>query len=156
MKRLGFLTLLIAFLAPLALQANVLERSISIVGHGLGDSGVVAAAKGGTQLAQEVISSYKGSHYATTVLDQDVILTRVYGGTSSELGSFWSRTTYSSAGRAQQYLALPPGNTAENVVRIRVPAGTTIFEGKAASAFGKLGGGNQVYIPQVNPSWIVP
>ena len=46
MKRLGLLPLLIAFLAPLALQATVLDRSIPIVGSELGQSGVVAAEKG--------------------------------------------------------------------------------------------------------------
>lgn len=56
---------------------------------------------------------------------------------------------------ALQYLALPPGNTAELQVTMRVPAGTTIFEGRAAPDFGELGGGNQVYIPRVDPAWIV-
>jgi hypothetical protein len=84
------------------------------------------------------------------------VLQRVYGGSSGQLGPYWSRTTYSSPGRAKQYLALPHGNTAEGVVTIRVPAGTTIHEGKAAAAFGRRGGGNQVYIPRVDPRWIEP
>jgi hypothetical protein len=111
---------------------------------------------GQAPLSKEVAATFKGGQYTTTVLENDITLSRLYGGTSSELGSYWSRTTYSSAGRAKQYLSLPPGNTAQNVVTIRVPAGTTIYEGKAAEAFGKLGGGNQVYIPQVNPKWIQP
>ena len=53
--------------------------------------------------------------------------------------------------------ALDPqwGNTAQNVARIRVPAGTTIYEGAAAAQRGLVGGGNQVFIPKVDPSWIV-
>lgn len=48
------------------------------------------------------------------------------------------------------------GNTAENVVKINVPAGTTIFEGFAESQGGfLLGGGSQVVIPNVDPSWVV-
>lgn len=40
---------------------------------------------------------------------------------------------------------------------IRVPAGTTVYEGKAAAveAIGARGGGSQVYIPRVDPHWIV-
>ena len=45
MKRLGLLALLVTFFAPLALQANVLERSIPITGSKLLESGVVAASK---------------------------------------------------------------------------------------------------------------
>lgn len=47
MKRLSFFTLLIAFLTPMALQATVSEHPISIAEYELGDSGVVAASKGG-------------------------------------------------------------------------------------------------------------
>ena len=48
------------------------------------------------------------------------------------------------------------GNTAEQVVSIQVPRGTTIFEGIAASQEGLLGGGNQVFIESVSSMWQVP
>lgn len=105
-------------------------------------------------LGDEVAATFKGGQYTSRTLDEEIVLRRVYGGTSPELGPYWSRTSYSSTGRAKQYLALPPGNTAERVVTIRVPAGTTIYEGKAAAHYGRLGGGNQVYIPRVDPAWI--
>ena len=42
-------------------------------------------------------------------------------------------------------------------MKINVPAGTTIFEGVAASqGAGLLGGGNQIVIQNVNPDWVVP
>ena len=53
------------------------------------------------------------------------------------------------------------GNTAQYVTRVVVPKGTVIYEGTAAPQIindgtGYLtGGGNQVYIPEVNPSWFV-
>lgn len=59
----------------------------------------------------------------------------------------------------------PPecGNTAEYVVSIRAPKETNIFEGYAAPQTGDLkpfetiiGDANQVYIPCVNPDWIIP
>jgi filamentous hemagglutinin len=45
------------------------------------------------------------------------------------------------------------GNTATKVVKIKVPKGTEIFEGVAASQGGLVGGGNQVWIKNVNPKW---
>jgi len=47
------------------------------------------------------------------------------------------------------------GNTAANVATIRVPAGTTIYEGAAAAQGGLVGGGSQVFIPNVDPTWLV-
>jgi hypothetical protein len=41
------------------------------------------------------------------------------------------------------------------VAAIRVPAGTTIYEGFAAPQGGLVGGGSQVFIKNVDPSWIV-
>lgn len=51
MKRLVFLTILIALLAPLALQAVSLERSISVTDNDIGLIGAEVAWKGaGTAL----------------------------------------------------------------------------------------------------------
>jgi hypothetical protein len=52
-------------------------------------------------------------------------------------------------------LALPPGNTMKYVVEIKVPAGTTIYEGAAGPSSVLLGGGNQIFISKVDPQWIV-
>jgi hypothetical protein len=117
---------------------------------------VDAAADAG--ITEGVAQTFKDGIYSTTTLQEDLVLTRYSGGRSQPIGQFWTRTTYSSPGRAQQYLALPPENTAVNTTTIRVPAGTTVYEGKAAAqeAWGENGGGNQVFIPYVDPAWIVP
>jgi hypothetical protein len=51
------------------------------------------------------------------------------------------------------------GNTATQMSVIRVPAGTMIYEGivapQSTSTLFLLGGGNQVYIPKVNPKWLI-
>jgi len=47
------------------------------------------------------------------------------------------------------------GNAATTVIRAQIPAGTTIYEGVAAAQRGLVGGGSQIYIPSVDPSWIV-
>ena len=47
------------------------------------------------------------------------------------------------------------GNTATNVTKIEVPAGVKIYEGAAAPQGGLVGGGNQLYIPKVDASWVI-
>jgi filamentous hemagglutinin len=47
------------------------------------------------------------------------------------------------------------GNNALNATRIDVPAGTHIFEGIAAPQGGLVGGGNQIFIQNVNPAWLI-
>jgi filamentous hemagglutinin len=81
----------------------------------------------------------------------------VYGGSAGQTGIYWSRTAPAGPVQSTIDLALSPqwGNTALNVARIRVPAGTTIYEGAAAAQGGLVGGGNQVVIFNVNPAWIV-
>jgi len=75
------------------------------------------------------------------------------------MGGYWTQTP--PAGPVQSIIdsALLPqwGNTATNVVKIEIPAGTTYFTGTAASQGGLVGGGSQVVFPtgfKVNPSWI--
>ena len=65
--------------------------------------------------------------------------------------------------QSQIDLALNPdwGNSAQYVTKVVVPQGTVIYEGTAASqtinggAGMLLGGGNQVYIPNVEESWFI-
>ncbi|NRG46585.1 hypothetical protein HRF87_17680 [Bacillus sp. CRN 9] len=46
-------------------------------------------------------------------------------------------------------------NNATKVVQIKVPKGVEMFEGLAAPQRGLVGGGNQVWIREVNPSWLI-
>ncbi len=63
--------------------------------------------------------------------------------------------------QSQLDLALDPmwNNSCEYVTKVIVPKGTVIYEGTAASqsingGVGQLlGGGNQIYIPEVYGSW---
>ena len=71
------------------------------------------------------------------------------------MAPWWSRTAPSGPLQSQIELALPSENTAQNVIVIRVPKGTVIYGGAAEGNFGRLGGGNQIYIPKVNPAWVV-
>lgn len=90
---------------------------------------------------------------------------RVSGGSAKEVGSYMSMTPQGGGLQSQFDLALNPvwGNTTENITKVVVPKGTTIYEGIAApqniydslgNVIGTLpGGGSQVYIPKVEGGW---
>ncbi|MHB1530021.1 MAG: filamentous hemagglutinin [Acidiferrobacteraceae bacterium] len=109
-------------------------------------------------LPESISSTFRGGSYAQVTLGSDTTLYRVYGGSAPEIGLFWSRTAPAGPLQSEIDLALNPswGNTAQNVATIRVPAGTTIYDGFAAPQGSLLGGGSQVYIPKVNTGWVVP
>ena len=108
-------------------------------------------------LPDGVANTFRGGSYTGTTVSEPTMLYRVHGGTAGEVGQFWTRTPPAGPLQSQIDLALNPawGNTATQVTTIRVPAGTTIFEGFAAGQGGLVGGGSQVVIPSVNPAWIV-
>lgn len=114
-------------------------------------------------LDDAIAATFRSGSYSEVVLDEATTLYRVYGGEVGQLGSYWSRTAPTGPMQAQVDLALYPqwGNLATDVASIRVPAGTTIFEGAAAAQSlpgggTLLGGGSQVYIPRVYPDWLLP
>ena len=134
------------------------EVTSSVSGFGVAAKG---AARAEGALSAGVAGTFKGDQYTTRTLDEDLVLYRRWGGESGELGPYWSRTNYARAGNARRYSALPPGNTAEHITTIRVPAGTRIHEGRAAAQadWGVPGGGSQVVFDEgfrVPGSWVQP
>jgi len=110
--------------------------------------------------AREVINSFRGGSYSEIVTTQTTALYRVFPSGGNALGSYWTRIPPSGPLQSQLDSALLPewGNTAENVAEIQVPNGTTLYEGFAAAQQGSAslpGGGSQVFIPNVDPSWLV-
>lgn len=133
-----------------------------------GRGGVIAQGESGTRytpanpgpLSQDEAETFTGGSYTETVLTKDTTFYRVYGGVAEKVGRFLSRTPQNGGMQSQMDLALNPewGNTAEYVIEVVVPKGTTIYEGTAAQTiYGGagilLGGGSQVYIPEVDASW---
>ena len=150
---------------------------VPVVGDAVGKGGKAAGfiAKNGDKIAVGVTSSYnaikkgplpealaktfRSGSYSEVILESDTVLYRVYGGNSGKFGQFWTRTKPFGPLQSQIDLALKPewGNTAENIVSIKVPKGTTIFEGVAESqGYGLVGGGNQIIIPKVDQNWELP
>jgi hypothetical protein len=132
-----------------AVRELLAARAGAAVRYGPINAGLLPAA---------IANTFRGGSYTATTLSEGTTLYRAYGGTAGQLGSFWTRTPPSGALQSTIDLALKPqwGNTAVQVAKIRVPAGTTIFEGAAAGQGGLVGGGSQVFIPTVNPAWIIP
>jgi len=111
-----------------------------------------------------VASTFRSGTYSQIVTDQPVTLYRVYGGKSGPKGTYW--TTVKPKGPAQtkfdSALLSEWGNNANKVIKIEIPAGTRIFQGKAAAQTGVkkqfenvIGGGDQIYIPKkdLNSKW---
>jgi hypothetical protein len=108
-------------------------------------------------LEAEVGETFRSASYTARTLAQPVELYRVYSDPDRMLGPYWSRTPPSGPLQATIDSALLPeyGNEATRVIHIRVPPGETIFEGYAARQRLQLGGGSQVYLLRVDPSWEV-
>jgi hypothetical protein len=115
-------------------------------------------------LKEDVANTFSGATYTETTLTEDTIFYRVYGGEAEKIGRFLSATPQRGGLQSQIDLALNPewGNTAEFVTQVVVPKGTVIYQGTAApqiifGGVGKLlGGGSQIYIPEVDSSWFIP
>jgi RHS repeat-associated protein len=114
-------------------------------------------ATGAGPLGEKIAATFRGGSYTQNVTSETTTLYRAYGGTAGEVGGYWTRTAPTGPLQARIDSALAPqwGNTAQSVSTIRVPPGTTIFEGFAAPQGNLIGGGSQVFIPNVNPSWLV-
>jgi len=117
------------------------------------------------EISREVAESFSGATFTKKVLTEDTVMYRVSGGNAGEIGSYMSMIPQGGGLQSQLDLALNPawGNTTENVTKVIVPKGTTIYKGIAApqniydslgNVIGTLpGGGNQVYIPKVEVGW---
>lgn len=108
-------------------------------------------------LPDAVANTFRSGTYTEVVTQGETTLYRAYGGKAGEIGSYW--TTTKPQGPLQSVvdsdLDQSWGNTATNISTIKVPKGTTIYQGYAAPQGGLVGGGVQVYIPEVNPSWLL-
>ena len=109
-------------------------------------------------LPRAVANTFRGGSYTAITVPEATTLYRVYGGKAGQIRGYWTRTKPAGPVQSSIDSALNPqwGNTATNVATVRVPAGTTIYEGAAAAQGGLVGGGSRVFIPNVNPASLVP
>jgi len=117
-------------------------------------------------LEKDVAESFRGASYTERVLDEDLVVSRAYGGSANKVGRYWSATEQNGGLQSQLDSALNPawGNTTEHIATATIPKGTTIYEGYVApqniyDSLGNVigtvpGGGSQIYIPEVDIAWI--
>ncbi|NTV15099.1 MAG: hypothetical protein HGA96_14410 [Desulfobulbaceae bacterium] len=108
-------------------------------------------------LADDIANTFRSGSYTARNLSNPTTLYRVMGDSGNPTGSYWTSTKPLGPLQAVIDLALDQnwGNTATKVVQAEIPAGTRIYEGAAAAQRGLVGGTNQVYIPRVDPKWII-
>lgn len=98
------------------------------------------------------------------MLDEPLTVTRFHGGNAGKVGRYASADIFDSRVAVREDLALLQewGNRITKQTTVELPAGTTIWVGRAAPQTGKngvtlSGGGSQVYIEGVggklDPSW---
>jgi hypothetical protein len=108
-------------------------------------------------LEPEVGETFRSASYTARTLGRPVDLYRAYSDPARKFRPYWSRTPPSGPLQTTIDSALLSeyGNLATRVVHIRVPAGETVFEGFVARQQLRLGGGSQVYLLRLDPSWEV-
>ncbi len=149
--------------APITPLVGAAESVVPLADGGIPvANGVRYGALSGPGPLGDVASTFRSGSYTQEVLQSDTTLYRVYGGNAGPIGYYLTDVAPAGPLQSIEDSALNPawGNTAQNVSTFQVPAGTTIYRGFAApqplSGGGSLiGGGSQIYIPKINPSWLV-
>jgi hypothetical protein len=108
-------------------------------------------------LEAEVGETFRSASYTARTLGRPIDLHRAYSDPDRKLGPYWSRTPPSGPLQVKIDSAILDeyGNEATKVVHIQVPQGETVFEGYVAQQRMRLGGGNQVYLLRLDPTWEV-
>jgi len=103
------------------------------------------------RLGPDVAALFEGSEYSLVTVQEPITVYRVHGGNSQEIGRWWSRDLSPTSQEAVEELAIKPEwNSAEQWVEAQLPAGTTFYEGRAASQGDLEGGGDQIYLPDAS------
>ncbi len=97
-----------------------------------------------SDLPPNVVSTFAGGKVTPSVTADETIMYRVWGDQGGRTGSYLTRTAPANAAEAMEKLALSPswGNSRVFVSKVKVRAGTPIYEGTAAPQ-GILGGGGK-------------
>ncbi len=101
--------------------------------------------------------SFRSATYTAHFLQEPTILHRSYSDSAKALGSYWSRTKPSGPLQSTMDNALKSswGNRATHTLTIKAPPGTLVYEGVVAPQGGLLGGGNQIFLEDINPLWVI-
>jgi hypothetical protein len=108
------------------------------------------------QLESDVTATFRSSSYTARRIAQPKDLWRAYSVKTRKLGAYWTDIPPRGPLQTSMDSAIHPSfkNAASKVVHIRVPAGTTVYEGFAGPK-GYPGGGPQFLLKKRPPSWEV-
>ena len=107
-------------------------------------------------LDKDVSTKFVGYSYNEVIVHKDIILYRAYHSPANEpIGQWYKRSSNAKGTSAIIGNAIPisTGNHADQMAKIRVPKGHTLYEGKSSRQGGLVGGDNQVYLKDIDPSW---
>lgn len=109
--------------------------------------------------SETIANTFRSGTYVAYQNTRPIILYRAQSGpvkTADKLGVFWTRTKPSSSMQSMIDSSLDPrwGNRATHWIKIEVPPGQTFYEGSIAPQRGLVGGGNQIYLENVQISWL--
>lgn len=102
-------------------------------------------------LADDVAKTFQFGRYSEMVLEEPMILARYYDNEAAfAKGRFMTNSTSTSKFLDRMRLALRPSwNGMTKVAHWEIPAGTTVYKGKAAMQFPWIGGQTQYFIPEL-------
>ena len=148
----------VAGLAPVVgLPADLLNAGISAARGNYTDAAlsmaaavpVIGTAAGAGKIAHratKLLPSLQvpnaGGKIVSYVTKKDEVFSRVFSGDSTR-GGFLTKVAPTNQRGAIEGLALPPGNNADFIQKVLVPAGTRVQRSRALPAFGRRGGKEQ-------------
>ncbi|MFP1825700.1 hemagglutinin repeat-containing protein [Lonsdalea quercina] len=147
-------------LANKLVSAETAQSSQIIKSYGPHESGPL----GNPSDSRAPASTFRSGTYTEKVAETDIYLYRDYGGTAKVDGRFWTPEPSKGPLQSQMDSAVLPewGNTFQNQAIIKIPKGTTYYEGPAAAQTGTqgtqstlLGGGIQIFLPSPKNEWII-
>lgn len=141
-------------------SADASQTSQTIKSYGPHESGPL----GNPGDTRAPASTFRSGTYTEKIAETDIYLYRDYGGTAKADGRFWTPEPSRGPLQSQMDSAVLPewGNTFQNQAIIKIPKGTTYYEGPAAAQTGTegthttlQGGGTQIFLPTPNNEWII-
>ena len=106
----------------------------------------------GVQLSEDVAKTFQFGRYTEMTLDKSIKLSRYYDNIDAfAKGRFFTNSISNSTLIDRIGLGMRPSwNSMTKVAHWQVPAGTTVFKGRAAMQFPWLGGKTQYFLPELN------
>ncbi|UXX81388.1 RHS repeat-associated core domain-containing protein [Reichenbachiella carrageenanivorans] len=143
-------------------RAAVMKETAFAIGGELAGAGLVYGFRAfkairavkGVGLSDDIARTFSAGKYQKVVLDESITLSRYYDNVNAFAKGRYMTNPSSITGLKlvdRMGLALRPGwNGMSKVAHWNIPAGSTIYKGRAAMQFPWIGGRTQYFIPSLN------